>query len=132
MKKYIVIDEEALVRLVNGERIEGSLHRDEWTGVISFTAWKRHAPKKHKDKLIIQLENGWLKESPKRIKFFNSVNKKLDVVAIDHAMKRELKTAMRAFLGDQLVELLKEEEKEVIYKEIKTTGQLFLEGEGIE
>ena len=127
MKKYIVIEEEALARLINGERIEGSLHRDEWTGVITFTAWKRKGPKKYKDKIIIQLENGWLKESPKRIKFFNSVNKKLDVVAIDHAMKRELKTAMRALLGEQLVELMKEDEEI-----IKTTGQLFLEGEGIE
>ena len=127
MKKYIVIEEEALARLINGERIEGSLHRDEWTGVITFTAWKRKGPKKYKDKIIIQLENGWLKESPKRIKFFNSVNKKLDVVAIDHAMKRELKTAMRALLGEQLVELMKEDEEI-----IKTTGQLFLESEGIE
>ena len=127
MKKYIVIEEEALARLINGERIEGSLHRDEWTGVITFTAWKRTGPKKYKDKIIIQLENGWLKESPKRIKFFNSVNKKLDVVAIDHAMKRELKTAMRALLGDKLVELMKEDDDV-----IKTTGQLFLESEGIE
>ena len=127
MKKYIVIEEEALARLINGERIEGSLHRDEWTGVITFTAWKRKGPKKYKDKIIIQLENGWLKESPKRIKFFNSVNKKLDVVAIDHAMKRELKTAMRALLGDKLVELMKEDDDV-----IKTTGQLFLESEGIE
>ena len=127
MKKYIVIEEEALARLINGERIEGSLHRDEWTGVITFTAWKRKGPKKYKDKVIIQLENGWLKESPKRIKFFNSVNKDLDVVAIDHAMKRELKTAMRALLGEQLVELMKEDEEI-----IKTTGQLFLESEGIE
>ena len=127
MKKYIVIEEEALARLINGERIEGSLHRDEWTGVITFTAWKRKGPKKYKDKVIIQLENGWLKESPKRIKFFNSVNKNLDVVAIDHAMKRELKTAMRALLGDKLVELMKEDDEV-----IKTTGQLFLESEGIE
>ena len=133
MKKYIVIDEEVLVRLVEGKYVEGSLHRDEWTGAITFRAYNRQPRgKRVRDKMIIQLENGWLKESPKRIKFFNSVNKKQDVVAIDHAMKRELKTAMRAFLGDQLVELLKEEEKEVIYKEIKTTGQLFLEGEGIE
>ena len=128
MKKYIQIEEEVLVRLVEGKSVEGSLHRDEWTGAITFKAYNRQPRgKKARDKMIIQLENGWLKESPKRIKFFNSVNKDLDVVAIDHAMKRELKTAMRALLGEQLVELLKEDDEV-----IKTSGQLFLESEGIE
>lgn len=131
MKKYIEIPMEVLERLVNGKYVEGSLHRDEWTGAITFKAYNRQPKgKKTPDKIICQLESGWLKESPKRIKFFNSVNKDLDYATIDHVMKRELRTALRALLGEQLVELLKEDGD--VEEDIKTTGQLFLESEGIE
>ena len=41
MKKYIIIDEEVIERLVEGKYVEGSLHRDKWTGAITFNAWKR-------------------------------------------------------------------------------------------
>ena len=67
-------------------------------------------PKGSQDKVICLLENGWLKESPKRIKFYNSVKKGLDLMTIDHVMKRELKTAMKALLGDKLMELMLEED----------------------
>ena len=39
MKKYIEIPVEALERLVEGKYVEGSLHRDAWTGKIVFNAW---------------------------------------------------------------------------------------------
>ena len=90
---------------------------------IGFSPYNRK-PKGSQDKVICLLENGWLKESPKRIKFYNSVKKGLDLMTIDHVMKRELKTAMRALLGDK-----PEPKKE--QQEVKTTGQLFLESEGI-
>jgi len=79
--------------------------------VIGFAPYNRK-PKGSLDKTIVELETGWLKESPKRIKFFSSVKKELDLMTIDHVMKRELKTAMRALLGDKLMEMLLEEEKE--------------------
>jgi hypothetical protein len=78
---------------------------------IGFSPYNRK-PKGSLDKTIVELETGWLKESPKRIKFFSSVKKELDLMTIDHVMKRELKTAMRALLGDKLMEMLLEEEKE--------------------
>ena len=80
MKKFIAIEEEVLVRLLEGKYVEGSLHRDKWTGVITFNAWVRKSPKHPKDRVICQLENGWLKESAERIKFFNSVKKELGLV----------------------------------------------------
>ena len=98
-------------RLVEGKCVEGSLRRDQWTGVVTFKAFNRK-PRGSQDKVICQLENGWLKESPRRIKFYNSVKKELDLLTIDHVMKRELKTAMRALLGDQLIELMLEEDGE--------------------
>ncbi len=61
--------------------------------VIGFAPYNRK-PRGSQDKLICQLENGWLKESPKRIKFYNSVKKELGRRMVDVVMHRELKSAM--------------------------------------
>ena len=106
MKKYIVIDEEALVRLVNGERIEGSLHRDEWTGVITFTAWKRHAPKKHKDKLIKKLPWGWVKESIKNIKVHGSFPKEFGTAKVMGMLDEHTRQAKNALIDRELIEFV--------------------------
>ena len=74
-KKYIAIEEEVLVRLVEGKYVEGSLHRDKWTGVITFNAYNRQPRKRHRDKLIKKLPWGWVKESMKNIKVFGSIPK---------------------------------------------------------
>ena len=74
-KKYIAIEEEVLVRLVEGKYVEGSLHRDQWTGVITFNAYKRTRPKNPRDRLVKKLPWGWVKESVKNIKVFGSIPK---------------------------------------------------------
>ena len=102
MKKFIAIEEEVLVRLLEGKYVEGSLHRDKWTGVITFNAWVRKSPKHPKGRVICQLENGWLKESAERIKFFNSVKKELGAVQVSEVMARELETAMNAMLREKM------------------------------
>ena len=102
MKKYIAIEEEVLVRLVEGKYVEGSLHRDQWTGVITFNAYNRKPKTRPKDRLICALENGWLKESAERIKFFNSVKKELGAVQVNEVMARELETAMNAMLREKM------------------------------
>lgn len=104
MKKLVLIDEEVLVRLVEGKYVEGSLHRDKWTGVITFNAWVRKNPKHPKDRVICQLENGWLKESQTRIKFFNSVKKDLGFVQVGEVMERELEKAMLTMVREKLAE----------------------------
>ena len=75
MKKYIIIDEEVIERLVEGKYVEGSLHRDKWTGAITFNAWHRKNSKRRKDKLVKKLPWGWVKESVKNIKVFGSIPK---------------------------------------------------------
>ena len=115
--------------MLNGIKVAGRMWLEKTTEGNVVPVFQRYNRKKRrKEKVIIQLEHGWLKESPNLIKFYNAVNKNLDLATIDHVMKRELKTAMRALLGDKLVELLKDDDDE----EFKTTGKLFLEGEGIE
>ncbi len=115
MKIEVEVSQEVLAAVMDGKCVEGRLrlqlssmgtHQE-----IGFSPYNRK-PKGSLDKTIVELETGWLKESPKRIKFFSSVKKELDLMTIDHVMKRELKTAMRALLGDKLMEILLEEEKE--------------------
>ena len=104
MRKYIEISEEALARLVEGKYVEGSLHRDQWTGRITFNAWVRKSPKHPKDRMVCPLENGWLKESPTRYKFFNSVKKDLGQRLVNLVMHRELTTAMNVLEVEELLD----------------------------
>ena len=115
MRIEVEVSQEVLAAVMDGKCVEGRLrlqlssmgtHQE-----IGFSPYNRK-PKGSLDKTIVELETGWLKESPKRIKFFSSVKKELDLMTIDHVMKSELKAAMRALLGDKLMELLLEEEKE--------------------
>ena len=79
MKKYIVIEEEVLVRLVSGKYVEGSLHRDKWTGMITFNAYNRLPRKRQKDELVKKTPWGWLKASIERVKRYSSVPKDLSL-----------------------------------------------------
>ena len=103
MKKYIEISEEVLAHLVDGKCVEGSLRRDEWTGRITFKAYNRKSPFRH-DRVICQLENGWLKESPKRIKFYNSVKKTIGQRLVNVVMHRELNTAMNKLEVEEIID----------------------------
>ena len=106
-KKYVFVMNaiELLKKLVSGKRVEGVLFIEKNTGKLTFQAYNRTCPKKRaKDRLICALENGWLKESPQRIKFYNSVKKELGVPRITEVMARELDAAMSAMLREKLAE----------------------------
>ena len=103
MKKYIEIPVEALERIESGKFVEGSLHKCKQTGKIVFNAYK-HVNRKKKDRIIRQLENGWLKESATRIKFYNSVKKDLGFRLVNVAMHRDLKDAMGALEVEDLLD----------------------------
>ena len=79
MKKLIAIDEEVLVRLLEGKYVEGSLHRDKWTGMITFNAYNRLPRKRQKDDLLKKTPWGWLKASIERVKRYSSVPKDLSL-----------------------------------------------------
>ena len=106
VKKYIEIPEEILVGLSEGRYVEGSLHRDQWTGRLTFKAYNRQPRIRHKDRLICPLETGWLKESQQRIKFYSSVKKELGVAEVHNAMERDLDKAMSALFIERLHEIL--------------------------
>ena len=103
MKKFIEISDETLKTLAEGKCVDGSLRVDKLTGKLTFRAFNRKAPKWQKDRVICQLENGWLKESRQRIKFFNSVRKEIGMKRVGCAMERELGTALEELRKDNLV-----------------------------
>ena len=106
VKKFIEIPEEILVGLSEGRYVKGSLHRDQWTGRLTFKAYNRQPRMRPKDKLICPLETGWLKESQQRIKFYSSVKKELGVAEIHNAMDRDLNKAMSELFMTKLDEML--------------------------
>ena len=105
MKKYIfVLDAlELMTKLIVGKRVEGVLYMDENTGRLTFKAYNRQPRQRH-ERVVCQLENGWLKESPQRYKFYNSVRKDLGRRIVDVVMHRELKTAMQTLEIEEILD----------------------------
>ena len=102
-KKYIQIEEEVLVRLVEGKYVEGSLHRDKWTGQITFRAYNRQSRKRKKDRLIRYLEHGWVKESTKNLKYYESIPKKIGMASVISVLERDTKVAKEALVDYELI-----------------------------
>ncbi len=80
MQIEIAVSQEVVNAVMNGKCVEGRLRLQPSSDlkfcVIGFATYNRK-PRGSQDKVICQLENGWLKESPRRIKFYNSVKKEL-------------------------------------------------------
>ena len=104
MKKFIDLATEVIDNLKKDKYVEGSLHKDKTTGKIVFRAYVRQSRLRQPDRVICQLENGWLKESPKRIKFYNSVKKELGRRMVNVVMHRELNTAMNVMEIEGILE----------------------------
>ena len=103
MRKYVEIPMEAIDRLMSDKCVEGSLRRDKQTGRIIFRAYQRQPRDRH-ERVVCQLENGWLKESPKRYKFYNSVRKDLGRRLVDVVMHRELNAAMQVLEVEEILD----------------------------
>ena len=103
MKKYIYLLNalELLQVVMRGKRVEGVLYMDE-SGKLTFKAYNRTSRQRPKDRTIVELENGWLKESPRRIKFYNSVKKEMTTERIEHVMMREMRTALDELTWERL------------------------------
>lgn len=102
MRKFVEIPMETINRLVEGKFVQGRLRRDPMTGQISFKEYVR-VSRHRQNRIICQLENGWLKESPTRIKFYQSVKKKIGFRLVNLAMHRELVTAMDALEKEHIL-----------------------------
>ena len=106
MKKLIAIDEEVLVRLLEGKYVEGSLHRDKWTSVITFNAYNRQSHKREKDQLVKKLPWGWVKESAKKLKVFGSFPKDMGTARVMGLLDEHTREAKNALIDRELIEFM--------------------------
>ena len=102
MRKYVEIPFEIMERLAEGKCVEGSLRRDEWTGRMTFRAYNRQPYVRHRDRLICNLEHGWVKESKERIKVYESIPKVLGTARVMTVIDREAKEAKNALIEREL------------------------------
>ena len=107
MKKFVDLEVEVVDRLKNDKFVEGSLHKDKETGKIVFRAYQRQPRNRH-ERVVCLLENGWLKESPLRYKFYNSVRKDLGHRIVNVVMHRELNTAMQTLEKEEILKIIED------------------------
>jgi len=105
MRKYIWILNalELMTKVIAGKRVEGVLYMDEETGRLTFKAYNRQPRDRH-ERVVCHLENGWLKESPRRYKFYTSAKKALGRRLVDVVMHRELKQAMSVLEIEEIMD----------------------------
>ena len=103
-KKFIEIPEAALFRIDNNQYAHGSLHRDPETGKIVFNLHKQRIHRR--DRLIRSLEHGWVKESPARYKFFESIPKKIGMASVIGVLERDAKVAKETLIDHEIINLI--------------------------
>ena len=103
MRKYVEIPLEVMERLVEGKCVEGSLRRDEWTGKVTFRAYQRQPRDRH-ERVVCQLENGWLKESLERIKVFGSFPKDNGTAQVIGMLEEHTRGAKNALIEREIIE----------------------------
>ncbi len=99
----VQITEEVYALLKQGKRSPGQLMVDVENGVIIFKAFNR-TRKRKKDLLIKTLEHGWVKESPARIKVYDSLPKGLGTKRIIKALEREMNEAAQALIDRDIID----------------------------
>ena len=102
MKIFVEFSAEAIASLETGKRVEGAIRRDEKTGKLVFKHYIRQTPPRKHDTLIKELEHGWLKESPQRVKFFSSVKKALGTTKVVSVLEHETNAAINAYIDHEL------------------------------
>jgi len=104
MRKYIELSEEVIARLVCGKCVEGSLHRDRWTGKVTFRAYQRMPRIRVQDRMVKKLPWGWVKESIERIKRYSSVPKEMTLAEKLAVLDEENELAKKALIESYLIE----------------------------
>ena len=106
MRKYIELSEEVIARLVCGKCVEGSLHRDEWTGRVTFRAYQRQSRIREKDRLVKKLPWGWVKESLLRVKVYGSFPKDLGTARVMGLLEDHTRDAKNALIDREIIDFV--------------------------
>jgi hypothetical protein len=104
MKKYIYLEDaiKLLKLLVAGKRVQGVLYIDENTGKLTYKPYYSRGRRRKPDRLIVQLEHGWVRESKERIKVFDSIPKEMGMARVMSVLDREIKDAKNALIDREL------------------------------
>ncbi len=103
-KNFIVqTTDEVYDLLKQGKKVPGLMFADLEDEVVKFGAFGR-SNKRKKDLLIKTLEHGWVKESPARIKVFNSLPKGLGTKRIISVLERETKVVAETLIDREIIE----------------------------
>ena len=86
--------------------LTNSTNRDEWTGRLSFKAYNISPRKPLRNRLIRLLEHGWVKESPERIKVYESIPKHLGTARVMSVLDREVKVAKDALIDREIIDFV--------------------------
>ena len=92
--------------LESGRIVEGRLMKvktEDGRKVIEFVAYNRTKKRRAKDRLIRELEHGWVKESHERIKVYESIPKRIGTVRVCMALEREVKEAQQALRMEEVM-----------------------------
>jgi hypothetical protein len=105
-KKYVIITNaiEALTKLKAEKRLEGVLFLDKTNGSIKFKAYNRKPRVRLKDRIIRYLEHGWVKESPDRIKVYESLPKNIGTARMMSVLEREAKEVKNALMEREIID----------------------------
>ena len=94
MIKKIEINTDVLKKVRNGKYVEGSVRIDATTGKLTFVAYNRISRNQRKHDIMIKpLEHGWLKESPERYKYYQSIPKRIGMPCVLGVLDRETSLA---------------------------------------
>ena len=105
-KKYVIITNaiEALTKLKADKRLEGVLFIDKDNGSIKFKAYNRKPRVRLKDRIIRYLEHGWVKESPDRIKVYESLPKNIGTARMMSVLDHETKEVKSALMEREIID----------------------------
>ena len=108
MKKFVFILNalDIVARLLKGERVEGVLYQDKDTGVITFKAWNRTAPKHYRERKLGDLDNGWVGETEKHVTRHEKFAKSMGLTGIMASMERDNHQSIETLLESELIEFV--------------------------
>jgi hypothetical protein len=110
MKKYIVISDEVLesvlARLAEGKYVEGTLHRDKWTGNIVFNCWNRKPRQKQEETVVGRTFFGRVTETPRRYKLYESLPKVMGIPRMMKAIDHDIAEAKSAITTNEIIEFI--------------------------
>ncbi len=93
--------------VMDGKRVEGALRLQLTSNgthtEVGFKAYVRSVKKRAKVRVIKHLEHGWVKETSKRIKVYNSLPKKIGAKRLVQVLERETKVASEAIVDNEII-----------------------------